>query len=380
MTMAEIELDYVNSFIDSRGKRRYVFRRKGHKKVTIKGRPGSEEFMANYYALLGTGTKTVPSVIAQAGAARTMPGTIDALAVRLYRHDVFTKGLAEATQAEWRRVIDNFRAFKTPSGHLYGSRSIATIKQDRITDFLDGKTPNSAKLNLKAIRFFIRFAISQGELAHDPCEGIELVKPGKSMGHMTWLEPQIAQYRERWPLGTMARLAIELLLNIAARRYDAHMIGSQHIRDGKLVWRPHKTLRSTVKLLSIRIKPELQAALDAIPDGTRADGVLSFIVQQNGNAFASARTFGSRFADWCDMAGLKPVLCDDGRTRNYRAHGLRKAALRTLAHAGATGAELMAISGHSSLQQVQEYIEEVEQERMADSAITKLVNASKTSE
>jgi integrase/recombinase XerD len=74
------------------------------------------------------------------------------------------------------------------------------------------------------------------------------------------------------------------------------------------------------------------------------------------------------------------VLCDDGRTRNYRAHGLRNAALRTLAHAGATGAELMAISGHSSLQQVQEYIEEVEQERMADSAITKLVNASKTSE
>jgi hypothetical protein len=37
-------------------------------------------------------------------------------------------------------------------------------------------------------------------------------------------------------------------------------------------------------------------------------------------------------------------------------------------------------SSHASLQQVQEYIEEVEQERMADSAITKLVNASKTSE
>ena len=37
---------------------------------------------------------------------------------------------------------------------------------------------------------------------------------------MTWLEPQIAQYRAHHQLGTVARLAIELLLNIAARRHD----------------------------------------------------------------------------------------------------------------------------------------------------------------
>jgi len=68
------------------------------------------------------------------------------------------------------------------------------------------------------------------------------------------------------------------------------------------------------------------------------------------------------------------VVCADGRTRNYRAHGLRKAALRALAHAGATGVELMAVSGHSSLDQVQVYIEEVEQERAAEAAMTKLAN------
>lgn len=67
----------------------------------------------------------------------------------------------------------------------------------------------------------------------------------------------------------------ELLLNIAARRHDAHLIGQQHNRNGKLTWRPHKTLRSTGKQLSIRIMPELQAALDAMPEGTGADGVLT---------------------------------------------------------------------------------------------------------
>jgi integrase/recombinase XerD len=57
---------------------------------------------------------------------------------------------------------------------------------------------------------------------------------------------------------------------------------------------------------------------------------------------------------------------------------LRKAALRTLAHAGATGVELMAVSGHSSLDQVQEYLNEVDQERAADAAMTKLAKVPET--
>jgi integrase len=61
-----------------------------------------------------------------------------------------------------------------------------------------------------------------------------------------------------------------------------------------------------------------------------------------------------------------------GRTRNYRAHGLRKAALRALAHAGATASQMQAVSGHSSLKQLQEYLDEVEQERLADAALAKL--------
>jgi hypothetical protein len=39
---------------------------------------------------------------------------------------------------------------------------------------------------------------------------------------------------------------------------------------------------------------------------------------------------------------------------------------------GATGVELLAISGHSSLDEVQVYIEEVEQEPAADAAMMKL--------
>ena len=60
-----------------------------------------------------------------------------------------------------------------------------------------------------------------------------------------------------------------------------------------------------------------------------------------------------------------------------RPHGLRKSACKAFAHAGCTAPEIMEVSGHSSLAQVQIYIEEVEQERMAEAAISKLAGVRK---
>ncbi len=363
--MADIKLDYVNSFYDVRGKRRHQFRRKGHKRVTIKGRPGSPEFMDTYHALLEqTGG---PLSVAEIGASRTKAGTIDALIVKYLKHDAFKKGLAPATQAMRRPILDHFRDFKTPSGRRYGENRLATMQSERIADVLEGKTSNAQGNWLKTLRHLIAFGIAQRECSVDPSAGIKKLKGIKSRGHMTWEAPQIAQYREHYQLGTVARLAIEILLNIAARRHDAHLIGRQHLRGGSLSWRPHKTLRTTGKVLTIRVLPELQAALGAMPHGD----ALTFLTTDYGRPFASPAAFGNKFADWCNAADLKPVLCDDGRVRNYRAHGLRKAACKQLAHASCTGPEIMAISGHSTLAQVQVYIDEVEQERMAGSAMDK---------
>jgi hypothetical protein len=241
--MSEEELPYIHKFRDARGKIRRVFRRKGFKQVTIKNKPGTPEFDEVYHALK---EQTAPKTI---GQSRAKAGTVDAVAIAYLKSDAFTEGLAPETQRTWRRFIERFRDHRTPSGRRYGENSIATLNEKAIRLFLDGKMPNAQKNSLKAIRAFVRFAIYNGELAGDPTETIKTIKGGvRSQGHMTWLEPQIAQYRERWPLGTMARLAIELLLNIAARRYDAHLMGLTHVKAGKLAWRPHKTLRSTGKL------------------------------------------------------------------------------------------------------------------------------------
>ncbi|HEY2227016.1 MAG TPA: tyrosine-type recombinase/integrase, partial [Xanthobacteraceae bacterium] len=54
------------------------------------------------------------------------------------------------------------------------------------------------------------------------------------------------------------------------------------------------------------------------------------------------------------------------------AHGLRKAALRRLAEAGATTKEIAAVSGHQSLSEIERYTALADQVILADSAMAKI--------
>jgi integrase/recombinase XerD len=354
--MARLRLQFVNSFRDRHGRMRHYFRRPRSKAVALPGLFGSAEFMEAYQmALAGAPMRDI-------GASRTKAGTINAAVAAYYHSTSFTEALAPATQRMRRNILERFRA-------EHGDKRIALLQRHHIAKLLETMRPYAQKNWLKTIRGLMAFAVADNMCALDPSESVKAIKVARSIGHMTWLEPQIAMYREHHPIGTVARLAIELLLNIAARRDDAHALGYQHIKDGRLCWRPRKTQRSTGKLLKVRIMPEFQEALDAMP---LSEDVLTFLTNDYGKPFASAAAFGNKFADWCRAAGLQPVLCDDGRIRNFRAHGLRKAALRALAHAGCTGSEMMHVSGHSSLKQLQEYLDEVDQERQADAAMAKL--------
>jgi integrase/recombinase XerD len=350
-------LRFVNSFRDRHGRVRHYFRQPGHKAIALPGLPGSAEFMDSYQAALaGAGGAPV-----EIGASRSKAGTVNAAIATYYRGKSFTEALAPATQRMRRNILERFRV-------EHGDKRIALLQRHHVVRLMETMKPHAQKNWLKTIRGLMAFAVADNMIANDPSEDIA-IKVAASMGHMTWLEPQISMYREHHKLGTVARLALELMLNIAARRHDAHVIGHQHMRDGKLCWRPHKSLRTTNKMLKVSILPEFQEALDAMPP--RADS-LTFLVNDYGKPFASAAAFGNKFADWCVAAGLKPVLCDDGRTRSFRAHGLRKAALTRAAHAGCTGSELMALSGHATLKQLQVYLTEVDQERQADAAMAKI--------
>jgi integrase len=93
-------------------------------------------------------------------------------------------------------------------------------------------------------------------------------------------------------------------------------------------------------------------------------GNLAFLVTAAGAAFSVAG-FGNAVREWCDEAGLPQCS----------AHGLRKAQCVRLAEVGCTVPEIAAISGHRSLKEIQRYIEEVQQERLARAAMAKLIAA-----
>jgi integrase len=288
--MATIKLRYVNSFHDRHGKRRHLVRVPGHKAKTLPGAPGSEPFMAAYHAALSA---SLPDI----GASRTKPGTFDALIADYYKSRVFTDGFAPDTQRMRRAILERWRLD-------HGGKRVAHLRPEDVRKFLEQKKPYAQKNWMKTLRGLMLFAILQNYRSDDPTRDVRPVKSVKSRGHMTWDHPQIAAYRNTHALGTVARLALELMLNVAARRGDAWQLGPGHIKDGKLCWRPNKTKRSTGKLLAVPILPACQAALDAMPSARSA---VTFLVTDYGRTFASAAAFGNKFADWCREAGLKPV-------------------------------------------------------------------------
>lgn len=348
--------DYVHGFIDRHGKPRYYLRRPGAaKQIPLPGLPRSAEFMTAYAEAMAAAPDKI--VI---GAKRARPGSVAAAVASYYSHALWIEGLSDSSKAMRRPILERFR-------EEHGDKRIAMLQSQHVAAILSPKKPHAKRNWLKTLRGLAAFCVAEHHVKIDFTADVKLVPTGKSGGHMTWKEEQIEQYRAHHKIGTVARLALELLLNVAARRRDVCELGRPHLRNGRLIWRPSKTRRSTGRTLAIRAIPEFLTALEAMP----ANDSLTFLVTDYGKPFASAAAFGNKFADWCRAAGLAPVVCDDGRVRSFRAHGLRKAACRQLAHAGCTAPEIMAISGHSTLAQVQVYIDEVEQERLADAAMDK---------
>jgi integrase len=93
---------------------------------------------------------------------------------------------------------------------------------------------------------------------------------------------------------------------------------------------------------------------------------LPFLTTASGKPFTSAASFGNWFGGCCRQAGLP---------KGTAAHGFRKAACRRLAEAGCSASEIMAVSGHKTLSEVQRYCEAADQARLARAAQAKARNA-----
>jgi integrase len=328
------------TFTYAKGKRYYYFRVGKGPRIPLPGVPGSDEFEAAYAAALSG------KVEAKAAAKPAYaPRTIAALIADYIDTPTF-RGRKPNTRKGY---LSRFEAIRVTHGH----RTVAGMTSDGIEKAIlrpYGDRPGAYLDTLKKLRILTKHAIKLKWLTSDPTLGIERPKNGEIRA---WTEDEIETFEKRWPIGTKQRLAFALMLYTGQRRSDVHRMTWADIDDGRI----QVVQQKTGAKLEIRIHHELAKVLAK----TDRDHV-TILNTAYGRPF-SVDGFSGFMRDAIKGADL-PLAA--------QPHGLRKAAGRRLAEAGATAHQIMAVLGHKSLAEAERYTRQADQRHLADEGIGKV--------
>jgi integrase len=333
---------WVTEFRDRHGKPRLRYRRVGYPSYYFKAQLGTEEFRVEYRHCLD-------NPIRQVGLETNAPGSIGDLIARWYKGTQFTNG-GPATQMKNRGLLEGFRA-------AHGDKMVETIQFEHIDAILAARArahPTAAHNLRKQLRRLFAFAVKCRMRPDNPVEHTTAIRMRDDAGHKAWTEADVAAYQARWALGTMPRLALEIMLWTGNRKGDALKLGRQHIKNGDFRIVQEKTKKTVI----IPIAPALARAIIAMPD----NGQLTLITTSHGKPY-SAKGFGARMRVWCDAAGLT----------DKSAHGLRKTISERMALSGAGNPGIKSVTGHSGDSEVALYTRGVDQERLARETMRALV-------
>lgn len=319
--------------------RRY-FRRKDFR-VVLPGDPGSPEFNEAYSAALaGSNGKKV-------GGAGQQPnsGSLNALIADYYLSEQW-RDLKATSQEPRRRILEKLRI-------QHGDKPVALLPKSWIKKQMTemASTPAQANRWLQLLRQILDFAIDEEMIESNPARTVKKFREGP--GHEPWPEEEIAKFEDFWPVGTKERLAFDLFLFTGQRIGDIATMMRAHIRNNAIRVVQEKTGAE----LWVPIHPKLNASLKAVPSSG-----LALLQRQTGQPYTKGG-LDNWFRRKREAAQISPGLSP---------HGLRKAAGRRLAEAGATAHEIMAILGHRSLREVQRYTADADQRRNAIAAMKKI--------
>ena len=233
-----------------------------------------------------------------------------------------TPGSMGALAAAW-YASPAFANLKPPSQRTYRAhleRFLTEFKDDAVADvqarhllsIIDkqgSKTPAAANALRNVLRQVLQFAFERGWRNDNPMRDVRRVK------------------------------------------YAKKPMGPQHVRGNTIMVKQQKT----GTLLALPLHHALRAEL---PQAKH----LAFLMTELGAPFASPTAFYNWFVDCAAKAELPKGLSP---------HGLRKATVVRLLEAGATPHQVMSITGHKSLAEVERYAAEVNQRRLAAAAVSR---------
>jgi integrase len=336
--MSKVDLPYLQRFADRHGKARCYYRRSGLRQA-IDGAEGSPEWLAAYQRIHA-------SFEDKGKMPATAPGTFGHL-VEVYFASPEFKQLKDSTKGEYRRYIESMRLRLAPIKLIGITKKIVTLHRNSMQDH-----PSSANTALRVFKTLLGFAVSEEMMPDNPAR---LVKPLRDDGPGWAPWPETALERFARDSQGASRVAFFLALYTGQRRADVlAMTWAAVTKDGGIMVKQSKGGAE----MWLPIHPALAAELAKVEKkGLTIVGTLT-------GAPYSDDGFGSI---WC----REQKRCDCSR---LPFHGLRKNATNALFEVGCTPQQVMAITGHKTLQMVQHYGQGANQKRLAKQAMVLLTN------
>jgi integrase len=355
--MITIERRYVYEDVDRRGNvRTYFWRGKGHRKVRIHEKRGTEEFDKRYHELM---RGSVAGEFKRAPRDLPKSGTLRWLCVEYFSSAAFKQLDQHATQRVTRLIVDKMLLEPIAPGarEVFGDCPLERfgVKQVRVLRDRNADRPGSANNRVKRLRSILAWALANdiAGVTANVAVRVPLLKAKRAGGFPVWAPTDIDRFEERHPIGSKARLAMALLCFTGARRSDIVLLGQQHVRDGRIRFLMQKGRNREPLTVDIPMHPELKQVIDASPTGD-----LTFLTTELVRPF-TAPGFTNWFRKRCKEAGLA----------HLSAHGVRKAAATRAAERGATTSELMGIFGWRNISMAEGYTRAAERARLAGRAV-----------
>lgn len=339
----------MSHYRDRHGKLRWRYR-SGDFTVNLGTTYGSPDFIRRYTAAVA-GERLPSSGGAPVGVSQAPHGSLSRVIESWYQSPDF-KRLAAITQRNHKLIAEKLR-------EAHGEKIVSDLTLADVKALMAQKaaTPSAANNLLKTLRPILDHAQQDMNLIeHNPAREAKKYKITNPDGFHTWTEGEIERFHAVHPLGSLPDLAMTLMLYTGAARADVVKLGWHNIVGDRLQYRRQKMQGRAGVLIDIPIHPALRQRLDLIP---KEQGTFLQTVQGEPR---SAAGLGNVMRDWCDKASLP----------DCSSHGLRKAVARRLAETGATPHEIMSVTGHKTLAEVERYTSKVTRAGLADKAMDRI--------
>lgn len=325
--------DYVRYYEDRRGqslKMRGQFRRNGYQ--CSMPLPNAPDFHERYAAALLASERAKPK---QPHAPKH---SLDWCIIEFCKTPEW-RALGDKTQKDKERLL---KRMSEPWGHM----DMVTATKGDIIERLD-KVPSVSVRNRIRGLFVQMFDMleSRGVIDHNPAARVKRLNE-KTQHTPPWSYEDVEAFERKYKRGTRARLAYELHRSSLQASVDVCRLRSSDIHGD---WIRSKRQKTGVAY-EAPVSPALKAELAMHPKRI-------VLLQTEAGAPFSEKGYNNWFNDLCRSAGIAG-----------RSHGLRVLGCVEYAESGCTAKELMAVSGHETLQEAQRYIEMASKRVLAKSA------------